>query len=157
MRKILYVFVLMPLMAFGGGFCAQWLLQPTQSLAQQAGDANVTLASDAKNARGIQAYVQDGQPGFILYGEDGQMRMQMGTYAGAGERGMPLLGLSDTKGRLRLLFRMAGANESPVIIMKDTGGRDRMVMGLSLSDPAQAPFLSTVDENGQKKDIFGKY
>lgn len=114
------------------------------------------LAQTGFAVTGSYAQGVSGAPIFI-YGDDGQVRIQMGTYSAAGERGLPLVGLGDNHGHIRMLFRLAGPNESPVIIMKDTKGVDKLVMGLDLSDPAQAPFLSVIDANGQKQNLFGKY
>jgi hypothetical protein len=126
---------LLCLFAFAGGFAAQFAIAVTPSLAQS------NSAS---------------RPVF-MYGEDGKQRLQFGIYTGAGERGLPLIGLSDNQGRLRMLFRLAGGNESPVIVMKDTSGQDRLVMGLDLNDGNQAPFLSIVDGQGRKQNVFGQY
>lgn len=149
---------LVALFAFLGGFAAQALLgtSPASAQYEQAVQSFFAL-SDDKNKKGINAYVADGQPGQVFYGENGQMRIQMGTYSGAGERGMPLMALSDSKGRIRLLFRLFGDNETPVMIMKDTSGRDRLVMGLSLNNPTQEPFLAITDKDGKGSDVFGQY
>jgi hypothetical protein len=130
-------YVAIPLFAFLGGFAAQLLLTVAPSIASSAG------------------YVSQ-QPIFIM-GPDNQTRLQMGTYTGAGERGLPLIGLSDNNGQLRMLMRLAGGNESPVLIMKDNSGRDRLVMGLALNGSKQAPFLTIVDGEGQLQNVFGKY
>lgn len=105
----------------------------------------------------VQTYTADGQPAQAFYGEDGKMRIQLGTYNAAGERGLPLVGLSDNKGHLRMLLRLAGDNESPVLIMKDKTGRDRIVLGLALSDASEEPFLSVTDSAGARKAVFGTY
>lgn len=115
------------------------------------------LAQAGGYASTVQTYTADGQPGQVFYGEDGKMRIQLGTYNAAGERGLPLVGLSDNKGHLRMLLRLAGDNESPVLIMKDKGGNDRIVMGLALSDKSEEPFLSVTDSSGQRKALFGSY
>jgi hypothetical protein len=160
------------LFAFAGGFAAQLLVKPSAALAQyemqdQSTGTAITRAQtpainffelrDMKNKKGLNSYVVDGQPGQIFYGEDGNMRLQMGTYTAKGERGQPFMGLSDSRGKLRMLFRLAGKNESPVIIMKDTAGRDRLVLGLALNQPEQEPFLGTRDRNGKGVDWFGEY
>ncbi len=104
-----------------------------------------------------EAQSQTSSKPLFFYGEDGQPRLQLGMYTDAGEKGLPLVGLSDNAGRLRMLFRLAGENQSPVIIMKDKGGHDRLVMGLNLSGETDAPFLSIVDADGKKQNIFGTY
>lgn len=105
----------------------------------------------------IKNYTSDGQPVQAFFGEDGKMRIQLGTYSAPGERGLPLVGLSDNNGHLRMLLRLAGSNESPVLIMKDKNGVDRIVMGLALSDASEDPFLSVTDSKGQRKAVFGNY
>jgi hypothetical protein len=143
--------------AFAGGFAAQLMMGTATGYADGAWQtAHALMVADDKNVKGIESYINDGQPGQIFYGEDGKMRLQMGTYSGAGERGMPLLSLNDNKGEIKMLLRIAGASESPVIVMKDNSGRDRLVMGLSFDDK-QEPFLSITGADGQAKDIFGHY
>ena len=149
---------LVAVFAFLGGFAAQALLGTSPAAAQyEQAPQNFFALSDAKNKKGINAYVSDGQPGQVFYGENGQMRLQMGTYQGAGERGMPLFALNDSKGRIRLLFRLFGDNETPVMIMKDSSGRDRLVMGLSLGNATQEPFLAITDKDGKGSEVFGQY
>lgn len=126
-------FVVVCAFAFAGGFAGQLL--------NSNGTARASGATEP----------------IFFYGDDGKVRLQMGMYAGAGEKGLPLVGMSDNSGRLRMLFRLAGGNESPVIIMKDTSGRDRLVMGLDLAGAAQSPFLSVVDENGKKTNLVGNF
>lgn len=95
-----------------------------------------------------------------LFGDDGNQRLQFGTYSGsyaASEKGQPLIGLTDNSNRLRLLIRLAGANESPVMIFKDTHGQDRMVIGLGMSGPDEEPFIAYVDKNGKKRTVIGAY
>jgi hypothetical protein len=166
-------------MAFAGGFAAQLVAHPATGQAQVVPEdvynnsngstpqiinqgpsnlgQNVLTLSDLKNRKGLTAFVNDGQPGEILYGEDGQIRLQLGTYTAPGERGLPLVALSDNTGHVRALLRLAGDHQSPVLIMKDSSGKDRLVMGLSLTDPAQEPFLAVTDKDGHRKMIFGEY
>lgn len=118
---------------------------------------NILTLTDSKNRKGISTFVNNGQPSQIMYGEDGQMRIQIGTYSSAIERGMPLIALSDNTGHVRLLFRLAGDNQSPVMIMKDNMGKDRLIMGLNLTGPTQEPFLETVDKDGKHTSVFGSY
>jgi hypothetical protein len=90
-------------------------------------------------------------------GADGQQRIQAAVYTAPAEAGQPLIGLYDNNHDLRCLFRLAGSNSSPVIVMKDRSHRDRLVMGLSLNDGAQEPFLATFDKTGNKRLVFGNY
>ncbi|TAL35941.1 MAG: hypothetical protein EPN97_06790 [Alphaproteobacteria bacterium] len=150
-------FILVASFAFLGGFAAQLLMGTAAVHAQDVWQkARAFQISDDKNSRGIMSYINDGQPGQFFYDEKGQVRLQMGTYPAAGERGMPLLGLSDKDGHLRLLFRIFGENEVPVIIMKDNQGRDRIVMGLDLSSPDQTPFLKVTGKDGATRDILAQ-
>lgn len=116
--------------------------------------ANFSAVTDPKNRKGIQTYINDGQPGQIFYGENGLIRLQMGTYDKPGERGMPLLGLSDNRGKLKLLLRLAGENESPVLVMKDNSGRDRIVLGLNPISSMQDPFMTVYDNQMKPHEIF---
>lgn len=129
-------FLLVLLSAFGGGFFAQYALKPSISMAAAPLPASAPM---------------------FLFGDDGQVRLQVGTYTAPGERGLPMIGMSDNHGHLRMLFRLAGANESPVIVMKDRAGRDRLVMGLGLSDSGEDAFLSITDSNGKKQNLFGAF
>ncbi len=156
MKKTVAAFFVIAVFSFTGGLVGQAVFAPKAADAQAQSDSYFAL-HDAKNAKGITTYVSDGQPGQVFYGENGQMRLQMGTYNGAGERGLPLLALSDNTGHIRLLFRLAGENESPVMIMKDKSGRDRVVMGLQLGGAEQEPFLSVTDASGKSQNIFGSY
>lgn len=145
------------LFAFLGGMAMNYLLFIGTSRATGNDDAPPGFFSvfDKKNAKGVEVYVYDGQPVQNFYGPDGDVRIQMGLYTAPGEAGLPLLGLSDNQGELKMLFRLAGKNESPVLIMKDNQQRDRIVMGLGPHDDTQEPFLVTYDKDGQKTVVFG--
>lgn len=95
--------------------------------------------------------------GMSVTGTDGKQRLQLGVYDGSGEKGLPMVGLTDNHDRLRMLLRLAGNNESPVIVLKDGQGRDRLVLGLDLNSETEEPFLATFDAQGQKKMVFGAY
>ncbi len=92
-----------------------------------------------------------------LVGPDGRQRILMGSYHAASEKGQPFIGLSDNRGDLRLLFRLAGSNESPVLVFKDKKHRDRMVIGMALSDRGEEPFIAFFDKSGKKHLLMGKY
>jgi hypothetical protein len=153
-KKILFVGLPIVIFSFLGGFSAQILMSSHPSLASSM--VSYFNLGDATNKKGIELYVNDASPAQNFYAADGKIRLQMGTYTAAGERGLPLIAMSDNKGSIKMLFRLAGANESPVIIMKDNQQRDRIVMGLGLNGNDN-PFLSIIDENGIKRDIFGTY
>ena len=87
---------------------------------------------------------------------DGRRRLQLATYSGSyskAEKGQPLIGFSDSKGKLRLLFRLAGKNESPAIVLKNSKGKDQMVIGLGLNDPEEKPYITFYDKRGRKKNV----
>jgi hypothetical protein len=124
-------------MGFAGGVFAQIWLSPSKA-----------EAAISRIFQGSQVY---------LYGSDDNPRVQMGTYTASGEKGLPFIGLSDNKGKLRMLFRLYGPNEVPVLIFKDNHHRDRMVIGLNLNDSDQEPFIVTFDKSGDKHLLMGKY
>lgn len=155
-RRTFVHFLVVAAFSFAGGFSAALLGGGAPATAQQASSGFFAL-NDGKNLKGVNLYVHDGQPGQIFYGENGQMRVQIGTYSGTGERGQPLFALSDVRGHIRLLLRLAGPNESPVLVMKDKAGRDRLVMGLALSGEGQEPFLSITGADGKRHDVFGSF
>lgn len=143
--------------AFAGGFSAQLLMGAVTSHADGPWQRfNAVKISDDKNHEGVQTYINDAQPGQMFFGEDGKPRLELGTYNGAGERGMPVVTLSDNDGHIRMIFRIFGGNQVPVIVMKDNAGRDRLVMGLDLNSPDQEPFLKVTDKDGNTRDIFAK-
>jgi len=159
-QKKISSIVLVVVSSFLGGAFSTALLQPPAVLAQAyrslIGDKLQIMNHQGTRTADIITPANAG--GLLnLYGEDGSLRIQAGTYSAAGERGLPLIGLSDNKAKLRMLFRLAGRNESPVLIFKDKSGRDRIVMGLDMSDSAQEPFLALIDKKGKKRPIFGKY
>lgn len=156
LKRNVFNFATVAVFAFVGGFAAQTFLAPIAARAQEAAQSFFQV-NDTKNTKGINLYVADGQPGAVFYGEDGQMRIQAGTYNGAGERGQPLVGLSDNKGHLRFLLRLAGSNNSPVLVMKDDKGRDRVVLGLALEKEEQEPFLTVTGNDGKAREVFGEF
>jgi len=141
--------------AFAGGFAGQLALSASPSFAASKLMSYFKLADD-RNTKGLELYVHQGGPAQNFYWADGKIRLQLGTYTGAGEAGLPLISLNDNQGNIRMLFRLAGQNEAPVIIMKDKNHRDRVVMGLSLSG-TEEPFLATYDSSGKQTNIFGEY
>lgn len=147
-------------MSFLGGMCAQLLFSSRQAIAQSQEVLRAQrlyfVGPDGRN--GGQVYFADGSGAIIsLNAADERQRIQIGTYNGTGEKGLPLIGLSDNSGALRLLFRLAGSNESPVMIFKDRQGRDRLVIGLGLSDSSEEPFISYIEKDGTKKTLMGTY
>ena len=121
---------------FLGGICASFLI------VQHAAQADRTYIT------GSRLYVM---------GPDGKQRAQVAVYDAPGEAGLPMIGLTDNSQNLRLLLRLAGTNSSPVLVMKDRQHRDRLVIGLSLNDGGEEPFIASFDKKGQKKLLLGSY
>lgn len=136
MKRVLFYGV----MAFLGGAVAQLALVLGMPLKAHAGAGDRQVVSN-------RLYVMT---------PEGRMRIQAGTYEQAGEKGLPVLALSDNKDQIRLLFRLAGSNESPVLVMKDRSGADRLVIGLKMSGPSEEPFLQVVDDRGVRTDVLAK-
>lgn len=157
-KKLLWGLAML-VMSFAGGMIAQLFFGPSFSQAQtQRLDANQLFFLDANGNVSGQVYTAEGSGAIIsLNGHDGKQRLQLGTYSAAGEQGLPLVGLSDNEGNLRLLLWLAGSNESPVLIFKDKEHHDRIVLGLGLEDEGQEPFLDYFDKDGNKKLAFGNY
>jgi hypothetical protein len=152
--------MLVLLMSFLGGLVSNILWGPRYAIAQTAEviHAQRLFFNGPDGRNGGQVYFADGSGAIIsLNGDDERQRIQIGTYNGAGEKGLPLIGLSDNRGALRLLLRLAGGNESPVMIFKDRQGRDRMVIGLGLNGPDEEPFIAYYDNNGNKQMLMGSY
>ncbi len=152
--------VMVLLMSFLGGMSAQILFPLRHAVAQSKdvlrAERLYFTGPDGRN--GGQVYFVDGSGAVIsLNAADERQRIQIGTYNGPGEKGLPLIGLSDNSGALRLLFRLAGSNQSPLMIFKDRQGRDRMVIGLGLNDPGEEPFISYIEKDGTKKTLMGAY
>ncbi len=157
--KILGGAILLTVVSFLGGLLSNFLFRPEPVSAEelQRLNAYVEVLQREGLARG-----DPRTPGAVLqlYAYDGQPRLQLGTYSGAyskSEKGLPLIGLSDNRGGLRLLLRLAGRNESPVLVFKDKAKRDRLVIGLGLSDADEEPFIVHFDKDGTKHLLLGKY
>lgn len=145
--------------AFAGGVVSQPLFRIGTSLAAGEDPYRMTFPDPAGRLR-LDIGVYNNQPIQDLYGEDGKLRLQIGTYGGevsSAEKGLPMIGFSDNQGRLKMLLRLAGQNQSPVLVMKDNQQNDRVVLGLSLNNANEEPFLATFDRNGNKHMVFGEY
>ena len=145
--------------AFAGGVVSQPLFKIGVGLAAESGQDRQTFRDQNGRSR-LDIGVFNDQPIEDLYGEDGKLRIQIGTYQGdvvSTEKGLPVMTFSDNEGRLKMLLRLAGPNQSPVLVMKDNQERDRVVLGLSLGDSGEEPFLATFNKNGVKHMVFGDY
>jgi hypothetical protein len=151
--------LLVCLFAFAGGAVSQPLMKIGVSLAADNGLERQVFRDQSGRGR-LDIGVYNDQPMENLYGADGKLRIQIGTYTGdvnSGEKGLPVMTFSDNQGRLKMLLRIAGPNQSPVLVMKDNQERDRVLLGLSLGDSGEEPFLATFDRNGGKHMVFGDY
>lgn len=93
-----------------------------------------------------------GTGSLFLYDTDGRARVWAGTY----EDGDPGIVLNDPQGNAALILRLAGSQHSPVLVFK-ANGQDRMVLGLSMNQKEQEPFLVTFDKSGNQKSHFGVF
>ncbi len=160
MKKKLLMILLVVVSSFLGGMVSSLILIPTLAHADYSYLYAAKLQIENKLGKvtgDIFTPLEGGGAILDLYDENTTLRLQAGTYSSGGEKGLPFLGLSDNSAKLRMLSRLAGKNESPVLIFKDKAGRDRMVMGLSLSDGNEEPFLTVIDADGKKKNVFGNY
>lgn len=153
--------ILVCLFAFMGGvFSDQYLKQAMATDPTYKNERQGVRYLDAEGRPRVDIGVMNGQPLQDLYGADGKLRLQFGTYGGsvsAAEKGLPNFTMYDNSGKLRLLFRLAGPNQAPVLILKDKSGRDRLILGLDLWDAKEPAFLVVFDENGRKHDIVGSF
>ena len=144
--------------SFVGGMASSFIFQPNTVNADDLAELKAYLEIAKREGQ-----ISDlSSPGKVLrlYAHDGGERVQVGTYSGhhsAAEKGLPIMGLSDNRAKLRLLLRLAGQNESPVLVFKDRKGRDRIVLGLALHDAGEEPFLAYFDREGKKHTLLGKY
>lgn len=156
--------------AFLGGFVSDQFFSPRSSHAELVPDLLAgqpihmgETYNDSKRRKRISlGATPEGPPIQEFYGQDGTVRLQIGTYKGyegvTPDSGLPLLSLMDDEGKLRLLMRVTqGKNKSPVIVMKDSKGADRIVMGLSVNADGEEPFLAYYDRLGGKHLLFGNY
>ncbi len=153
-------FVLMLAASFAGGAVSNFWIAPKVAAAQagEVMNANRLYFTAPDGRSGGQVYFADGSGAIIsLNDAEGAQKIQIGTYNGAGEQGLPFVALSDNNGGVRLLFRLAGPNQSPVLIFKDRQSNDRIVMGLGLNDSGDEPFLASFDKNGKKQMLVGSY
>ena len=112
-------FILLCIFGFAGGIFSDQYLRPAFADSKEAG---ISRFFDTEGRSRIDIGVHNGQAMQDIYGADGKLRLQFGTYDGSvrmSEKGLPSLTLYDNEGRLRLLFRLDGPNEGPLIIMKD--------------------------------------
>lgn len=133
MKKNILKFFILLAAGWVGGFSCQWLFP-----ARSADAASRIMQADQ----------------LWIYAADGTHRIQMATYTGGGEKGLPFFGLSDNSTNLRLLLRLAGPNESPVLIFKDRSGMDRLVMGLNYSGGDEKPFITATDASGNTHSLL---
>lgn len=165
MKRNLFHSLLVCVFAFLGGLVSERFLHPSESHASAEIEAlnaqvnnMVQVIYDKDGKRRIDLDASRGSPLQDFYGDNGNLRLQLGTYSNPAEAGLPLVGWSDTRGHLRMLMRLsAGANQSPVLVMKDSKGNDRVVFGTSSNDEGEEPFLAYFDKYNVKHMVFGRY
>jgi hypothetical protein len=156
MIKPLFRLIFIGLCAFLGGAAVQiaFLSVPTSADTQKP--TNYQALFDTLNQKGVETFVYLGQPTQKFYGENGKVRIQIGTYEAAGDRGQPMISLSDKQGHERLLLRLAGPNESPVMLFKDDKGKNRLIIGLDTANPNQDAMISILDKDGKRTSLINK-
>ncbi|TAL38776.1 MAG: hypothetical protein EPN97_03475 [Alphaproteobacteria bacterium] len=158
-RKTLIPLVILALFGFGGGVFSDQFLRPAAAATEQH-RMNGMLGFFDENRERMDMGVYNGQAQQNIYGADGKLRLQFGTYAGEvreNEKGLPSFTLYDNDGKLKMVLRLDGPNQGPLIIMKDNTGTNRMIMGLDIWDKAEEPFLVTWDKDGKQHDIVGNF
>jgi hypothetical protein len=93
-----------------------------------------------------------GQGTMWLYDNQGQARIQIGTYEAPAEAGQPVIGLQDNSANLRAIWRLHGKKDSPVLVLKDISGDDRIVMGLR--GDSETPYLEYTNDQGRKINLL---
>ncbi len=170
MQKSVTHALLVCVFAFLGGFVSDQFFSPRSShaelvpdlLAREPINTGETYKDSKKRKRISLGATPEGPPIQEFYGEDGTVRLQIGTYKGyegqTPDSGLPLISLMDNTGKLRLLLRVTdGKNKSPALVMKDSKGEDRVVLGLSVNREGEEPFLAYFDKLGGKHMVFGNY
>jgi hypothetical protein len=168
-RLFLSVFLLAVTGFFGGVFSDQFL-RPAFEIIGAHRSSGMSTFVDGNGQKRMDIGVYRDQPIQDLYGMDGKLRLQFGTYLGKidvppgepnpyreDEKGLPYFTLSDNEGRLKMVIRLDGPKQGPLIIMKDNTGTNRMIMGLDIWDKAEEPFLVTWDKDGKQHDIIGNF
>lgn len=170
MQKSIMHTLLICVFAFLGGFVSDQFFATRSShaelvpdlLASEPINIGETYKDNKKRKRISLGATAEGPPIQEFYGEDGTVRLQLGTYKGyegvTPDSGLPLLSLMDNEGKLRLLLRVTqGKNKSPVLVMKDSKGADRIIMGMAINAEGEEPFLAWFDKLGGKHLVFGNY
>lgn len=143
--------------AFAGGVFSDQFLRDAQADTAERG---FTRFYDTKNRIRMDQGVNNNQAQQNIYGEDGKLRLQFGTYTGEvreNEKGLPVVTLYDNNGLLRLLFRLDGPTQGPLIIMKDKQQKNRVIMGLDIWDENEEPFLAIWNKDGKQQNIYGDF
>lgn len=146
--------ILVILSGFIGGLVGSAILNPQALQAAISRGSFFDASFYNKNGHmvGFMGPGDAGQGMIFLFDAAGKPRVQAGTYPVGGEKGQPLVGLSDRSDNLRFLFRLHGSNDAPTLIMKDKSGRDKIVIGLD--GETQAPYFYYVDQYGTQKNLL---
>ena len=106
MKIVFLKFLTLAVFAFSGGMVSNYLIFRT-SAAFAGSNNNISSffsIHDRINQKGIESYVYNGYPTQNFYAKDGKIRIQQGIYNAPGEDGLPLIGMSDNKNHLKMLF-----------------------------------------------------
>lgn len=163
-QKQIWAFCLLAASSFFIGATFNIVLHYTSAAASQfkASCTGYFSVFDEFNSSGVEHCIMSGYSVENIYGKNNKLRLQFGIYSpqiDPGEENLSFFGLYDTKGNLRLLFRLdgLGGNESPMILMKDTSGRNRVLMGLDLQAQNQDAFLATFNQQNYQTNMVGGF
>ena len=159
-KKVFLSVFILAVAGFLGGVFSDQFLRPSFEVIGAHRSSGLSSFVDGNGQERMDIGVARGQAIQDIYGADGNLRLQFGTYDGsvrADEKGLPSFTLYDNRGRLKMVLRLDGPNQGPLIIMKDNSGTNRMIMGLDIWDKAEEPFLVTWDKDGKQHDIIGNF
>lgn len=143
------------LCAFLGGITAQLIISTAPAQAFGESWQRFMTIKDEENPYGVQTFVQRGGTAQKFFDPSGQVRLQMGTYPNGPDAGLPMIALTDEKGRIKVVLRLSGERQVPTLAFKDGNGKDRLIMGLE-DMMGEEPYLTTYDSSGQPLIRFNK-
>jgi len=94
----------------------------------------------------------EGSPGIWLMDKNGRARLNIALY---GDDNATIV-LNDENERAVQVLRTMGKQAAPVLVMKSRG-LDRLVVGVNWTGPKDEPFMVFYDDQGNKRQVFGKY
>ena len=100
----------------------------------------------------LQSVPATGGYGFFLYDTRSRCRLEMCLFPD----GRPVIGLYDESFIPKALLKLEWEKNIPMFFMKDPHDRNRLILSLDLKN-SDEPVLVCFDENGVKKEVFGKF